>query len=194
MYTIGIDLGGTHIAVGVVDENNNIVKKISAPTLAQRGPTEITKDMAALSKRVCEEVGIDFFKDVQKIGIASPGTVNPSTGKIEYANNIKMIDYAVVKEFSEFAGVDEDKITIGNDANLAVYGEVVAGAAKGAETAVLLLATRMDCLAAKFSWEVNPIAAAKIYDEAKNGLKFFCYGCNIDNKSISITKKMKILY
>lgn len=65
---------------------------------------------------------------------------------------------------------------------------------KGAETAVLLLATRMDCLAAKFSWEVNPIAAAKIYDEAKNGLKFFCYGCNIDNKSISITKKMKILY
>ena len=111
MYTIGIDLGGTHIAVGVVDENNNIVKKISAPTLAQRGPTEITKDMAALSKRVCEEVGIDFFKDVQKIGIASPGTVNPSTGKIEYANNIKMIDYPVVKEFSEFAGIDEDKIT-----------------------------------------------------------------------------------
>ena len=138
MYTIGIDLGGTHIAVGVVDENNNIVKKISAPTLAQRGPTEITKDMAALSKRVCEEVGIDFFKDVQKIGIASPGTVNPSTGKIEYANNIKMIDYPVVKEFSEFSGVDEDKITIGNDANLAVYGEVVAGAAKGAETAVMI--------------------------------------------------------
>lgn len=138
MYTIGIDLGGTHIAVGVVDDNNNIVKKISAPTLAQRGPTEITKDMAALSKRICEEVGIDFFKDVQKIGIASPGTVNPSTGKIEYANNIKMIDYPVVKEFSEFAGVDEDKITIGNDANLAVYGEVVAGAAKGAETAVMI--------------------------------------------------------
>ena len=65
---------------------------------------------------------------------------------------------------------------------------------KGAETAVLLLAMRRDCLAAKFSWEVNPLAAAKIYDEAKNGLKFFCYGCNIDNKSISITEKMKILY
>ena len=65
---------------------------------------------------------------------------------------------------------------------------------KGAETAAVLLVTRMDCLAAKFSWDVNPIAAAKIYDEAKNGLNFFCYGCNIDNKSISITKKMKILY
>lgn len=65
---------------------------------------------------------------------------------------------------------------------------------KGAETVVVLLVTRMDCLVAKFSWDVNPIAAAKIYDEAKNGLNFFCYGCNIDNKSISITKKMKILY
>ena len=69
MYTIGIDLGGTHIAVGVVDENNNIVKKISAPTLAQRGPTEITKDMAALSTRVCEEVGIDFLSTLLANGI-----------------------------------------------------------------------------------------------------------------------------
>ena len=38
MYTIGIDLGGTHIAVGVVDENNNIVKKISAPRLHSAAP------------------------------------------------------------------------------------------------------------------------------------------------------------
>ena len=57
MYTIGIDLGGTNIAVGLVDENYNIVKKISTPTLAARGAEEITKDMAALSKRVCEECG-----------------------------------------------------------------------------------------------------------------------------------------
>lgn len=65
---------------------------------------------------------------------------------------------------------------------------------KGFETFVVLLTTRMDCLNAKFTWDVNPIAAAKIYDEAKNGLKFCCYGCKIDNKSISITQQMKILY
>lgn len=65
---------------------------------------------------------------------------------------------------------------------------------QGHETVVGLIVTRMDCLEAKFAWNINPISAAKIYDEAKNGLKFFCYGCNIDNKSISIIGKMKILY
>ena len=65
---------------------------------------------------------------------------------------------------------------------------------QGHETAMVLVVPRMDCLDARFSWNLDPVAAARIFDEAKNGLKFFCYGCNIDNKSISITRKMKILY
>ena len=138
MYTIGIDLGGTHIAVGLVDENYNIVKKISAPTLAQRGPEEITKDMAVLSAKVCAECGLDLVRDVGKVGIASPGTVNPKTGLIEYANNIKMLNFPVVKLFSEFSGIAEENIAIGNDANLAALGEATSGAAKGAEIAVMI--------------------------------------------------------
>ena len=138
MYTIGIDLGGTHIAVGLVDENFNIVKKISAPTLSQRGPYEITKDMAALSAKVCKECGLDLLRDVKSVGIAAPGTVNPSTGLIEYSNNIKMRDFPVVKKFAEYSGVAEENISIGNDANLAALGEATAGAAKGAECAVMI--------------------------------------------------------
>jgi glucokinase len=138
MYTIGIDLGGTHIAVGLVDENYNIVKKISAPTIAQRGPYEITKDMAALSAKVCEECGLNLLRDVKKVGIAAPGTVNPSTGLIEYSNNIKMRDFPVIKKFAEYSGVAEEDIAIGNDANLAALGEATSGAAKGAECAVMI--------------------------------------------------------
>ena len=37
MYYLGVDLGGTNIAIGVVDENNVIIGKASCPTLAQRG-------------------------------------------------------------------------------------------------------------------------------------------------------------
>ena len=138
MYTIGIDLGGTNIAVGLVDENYNIVKKISTPTLASRGPEEITKDMAALSRRVCEECGVDLVRDGVKVGIASPGTVNPKTGLIEYANNIRMRDFPVVKVFCENSGVKEEDIAIGNDANLAALGEATTGAAKDAEIAVMV--------------------------------------------------------
>ena len=54
MYRIGIDLGGTNIAVGIVDENYNIVLKGSVPTLAQREINCVIDDMAALCKK-CEE-------------------------------------------------------------------------------------------------------------------------------------------
>lgn len=138
MYTIGIDLGGTNIAVGLVDENYNIIKKISAPTLAQRGPEEITKDMASLCYKICEECGIDLLKDNVRVGIASPGTVNTKTGLIEYANNIRMRDFPVIKTFMKYSGVAEENIAIGNDANVAALAEATVGAAKGAEIAVMV--------------------------------------------------------
>lgn len=65
---------------------------------------------------------------------------------------------------------------------------------KGHETAVVLIVPRMDCSGVKFVWSLDQIAAAKIFDEAKNGLNFFCYGCNINQRSVTISKKIKILY
>ena len=58
MYTVGIDLGGTNIAVGICDEDLNIVIKGSVPTLASREPELIVKDMAALVDTLCEKAGI----------------------------------------------------------------------------------------------------------------------------------------
>ena len=51
-----------------------------------------------------------------------------------------------------------------------------------------------ECADIKFVWNIAPMAAAKIFDEAKNGLKFCGYACTISDKSIKITRKMKILY
>ncbi len=137
MYSIGVDLGGTNIAVGIVDENYKIVKKDSCPTLASRPAEEIIFDMVALCKRLCSEVGFDIT-DARGVGIACPGTVNTDTGIVEYANNIKFFDFPLVKLFSEYSGVDKASIAIGNDANLAAYGEAVAGAAKGASSSVTI--------------------------------------------------------
>lgn len=66
--------------------------------------------------------------------------------------------------------------------------------ARGHRTAFVLIAPRMDCTEAKFAWNINPIAAAKVFEEAKSGLEFFCYGCKIDKKSVTIANKMKINY
>ena len=59
MYTIGVDLGGTNIAAGVVNEKFEIVAKGSVPTLPDRGGDAIMADMAALCIRLAKEAGIE---------------------------------------------------------------------------------------------------------------------------------------
>lgn len=63
---------------------------------------------------------------------------------------------------------------------------------QGHRTVVFLLVPRMDCLETKFTWNIDPISAARIFEEAKNGLEFVCYGCNLDKKGITIADKMNI--
>ena len=136
-YSIGVDLGGTNIAVGIVDENYKIIKKGSVPTLAQRGPEAIVHDMAELCKKLVADCGLTM-DDISGAGIASPGTVNPDTGIVEYANNIKFSDFPLVALFSKEMDMPSEMVKIGNDANLAALGEAVGGAAKGANSSVMI--------------------------------------------------------
>ena len=75
MYRIGIDLGGTNIAAGIVNENFEIICKASIPTGADRPAEEIAADMAAICHTVCEKAGISPA-DIASVGIASPGIAN----------------------------------------------------------------------------------------------------------------------
>ena len=99
-FIIGVDLGGTNIAIGILDENFNLIKKGSVPTLAQRGPEPIVHDMAELSKKLIAECGFEMA-DLLGAGIACPGTVNPDTGIVEYANNIKFDNFPLVALYSK---------------------------------------------------------------------------------------------
>lgn len=120
MY-IGIDLGGTNIAIGLVDEHGKIIAKDSTPTLAERGYKEIIKDMAMLSKKLIAENNISE-DEIQGVGIGCPGTVDPQAGVVLYANNIKMIKTPLVEEFRQYFDVN---VKILNDANAAAYGEYI---------------------------------------------------------------------
>ena len=135
MYRIGIDLGGTNIAVGLVDENMTIVKKKSTPTLAERPGEEIVADMARLCREICEEQGIEI-SDLDAIGIASPGVANLETGVVEYANNLHFIKFPLAELLGK--ALNFTNIKIANDANAAAWGEAVAGAAKGTANSVMI--------------------------------------------------------
>lgn len=121
MY-IGIDLGGTNIAAGVVDDDGKIIKQLSVPTLATRPAEEIIKDMAAVSKDVAAQAGLDM-KDIKAIGIGSPGSVDNANGEIVYANNLPFSHTKMREELQKYIDLP---VNLENDANAAAYGEYIA--------------------------------------------------------------------
>ncbi len=135
MYYIGVDLGGTNIAVGIVNENFEIVKKGSTPTKPDRGNDPIIADMAALIKKLLGELGISMDQ-VAYAGVATPGTANSKTGVVEYANNINFIHYPLAEKLSSL--LDGLPVHIENDANAAAKAEAIAGVAKGSQFSVMI--------------------------------------------------------
>ena len=136
-YYVGIDLGGTNIVAGVVDESYRIIAKASTKTNCPRPEKEIAADMAKMAFEAVENAGLTF-DSIEWIGIGTPGIANSKTGIIEYSNNLGFKDTPMVKYITEFIGRDDTPVYIENDANAAAYGEFVAGTAKGAKNAVCI--------------------------------------------------------
>lgn len=125
MY-IGIDLGGTNIAIGIVDEDARIIVKGSTPTYNEREYQEIVKDMADLSNELIKKAGISV-DDIKGIGIGTPGSVDAKNGVVVYANNLKFNDVPLREELSKYFNVP---IAVENDANAAALGEYKASGVK----------------------------------------------------------------
>lgn len=133
-YYVGIDLGGTNIVAGVVDEEYNIIAKASIKTNCPRPEKEIADDMAKTALQAVKNAGLTI-DDIEWIGVGTPGIANSSTGIIEYSNNLGFKNTPMVKYIRETI---DKPVFIENDANAAAYGEYVAGAAKGAKNAVCI--------------------------------------------------------
>ncbi|MEE0946730.1 MAG: ROK family glucokinase [Acutalibacteraceae bacterium] len=132
MYTLGIDLGGTNIVAGVVDENYKVIAKGKVKTNCPRPAEEIADDMAKACFMACENAGISI-KDVKACGVGSPGAINPITGIIATANNLGFKDVPLAKMLKERTGVD---FYLENDANAAAYGEFLAGGGRGVDNCI----------------------------------------------------------
>ena len=136
MYRIGIDLGGTNIAAGLVNENYEIVCKGSVPTkVAERTGEEIVEAMAQLCFDLVEKQGVTM-KEITAIGVACPGIANSRDGIVGYCNNLPINNLPVADILREKTGVLT--VHVENDANAAAWGEAVAGAAKGTTSSVMV--------------------------------------------------------
>lgn len=135
MYYLGIDIGGTNLVAGIVNENNEIIAKFRAKTKVPCAPEEFADALAKTVYGVLEEAKLTL-DDVPWVGLGCPGTVNPVTGMIEFANNLYFKNLPLRKLMEE--RLNGKQILIENDANAAAYGEYIAGALKGADNAIAI--------------------------------------------------------
>ena len=128
MY-IGIDVGGTNLKAGLLDEAGNIVKVERVP-LDFQGPERFAEILAELSKRVIQE-------KVRWVGVGLPGAVDG--GDVLFTTNIPMENVPLERLFRKHLDLP---LLLGNDADCAAVGEFFGGAGKGTrDFAVVTLGT-----------------------------------------------------
>lgn len=131
MYYLGIDLGGTNIAAGVVDRSGQLFSKVSSPSGALCAPQELCERIA----RTAHEA-IDLAKKpVSSAGIGCPGSVNRSTGIVVLTPNLNLHDFPMGRALGALLNLP---VVVDNDANAAAWGEFCAGALQGTRNAVAI--------------------------------------------------------
>ena len=134
-YYIGIDLGGTFIKGGIVNEKGEILLSDKTPTEVEKGDRGVAANIARLAKDLLSRQGIDI-SEVEGLGIGSPGMIDSNEGNVVYANNLGWENFRICDELSRLLG--GIKVKIGNDANVAALGEVRFGAARNYNSAVMI--------------------------------------------------------
>ncbi|HWG86079.1 MAG TPA: ROK family protein [Deinococcales bacterium] len=126
---LGLDLGGTKIAVAAV-QNDRVIKKLVVPT-PREGQESVFRAMVEAGKEVLAEVG-----EVAGIGVGTPGPIDFRRGLVKFAPNIPGFEDApIVQALSEGFG---RHVELENDANAAGLAEHTLGAGRGARSSVFL--------------------------------------------------------
>lgn len=134
MLRIGVDLGGTKIAAGVIDEEYRLLASSETPTRAALGAETVVTDMAACIFAALEKAG-KSVSDCAGIGIGSPGLCDTARGSVRNAHNLGWYGVPVCDMLSAATHLP---VKVDNDANCAALGEVVAGAAKGSSEVLMV--------------------------------------------------------
>lgn len=122
MYNIGIDVGGTNLAAGIVDEKLHLTAVKSRKTDREADTEGLVRAMTELACDLLAESGISSSK-VHSLGLGVPGTANRETGYLEYANNLPNCVGNLCRGLEESLG---KKVYFDNDANAAAWGEYLA--------------------------------------------------------------------
>ncbi len=132
LFHIGVDLGGTNMSAAVVDSDNRSIRAVRRKTRAHLGHESVLERIGEMVTLVRKEAGLKP-RQIAGLGIGIPSPIDIESGIALDAPNLGW-KHLEIRKFLE--KITELPVAIDNDVNVALYGEVKAGAAIGFEDAL----------------------------------------------------------
>ncbi len=133
-FFVGVDVGGTNIKVGVVDDEGCPLSWTSFATEVERGPQDAVGRMAAAVERAMGEAGIEKSA-IARVGLGTPGTMDVAAGILLTPGNLPgWWNFPIKSALAKACGLP---VTFANDVRSAAYGEYWAGSGRMFHSMVL---------------------------------------------------------
>lgn len=134
-FFVGIDLGGTNIKAGVVDDLGRTLGYASVKSEIQKGPDAGARRMADAARQAAAKAGLDM-DEVAYVGLATPGTMDIPAGMLLHPVNLPgWNEFPIRDRVAEYAG---RPVAFANDANAAAYGEFWVGSGSQYPSMIML--------------------------------------------------------
>jgi len=133
-FFVGVDVGGTGIKIGIVDNLGRPLSWLSIPTESERGAADGAERIAAGVKKAASQAKVSL-KDVPQIGLGTPGTMEISAGMILVPHNLPGWENSPIRDLVSAAC--GKPVTYVNDANAAAFGEFWVGSGQAFNSVVL---------------------------------------------------------
>lgn len=132
---IGIDVGGTNIKLGLVDDAGRTAAQSSIPTEDEKGCEDAVRRMSEAARQLTDGAGVDWG-EVAAVGLATPGSMDVPAGLILDPANLPGWRHFPIRD--ELTKACEKSVTFANDANAAAFGEYWVGSGNAYPSMVLL--------------------------------------------------------
>jgi glucokinase len=129
---VGVDMGGTKILSAVIDPEGNILSTAKVPTKADKDTSIVIDRIAECIQRAIDKSGVTAAS-IQAVGIGAPGPLDPATGIVIFAPNLRWKDVRLKEELEARVGFPT---FVDNDVNIGTLGEHVFGAGRGVQNVV----------------------------------------------------------
>jgi glucokinase len=133
-FFLGIDLGGTNIKSGVVDDQGRPLSSISLATQADLGPAAGLDNLVAAGNKAVKDAGLTWDR-IAAVGLGSPGTMDLEAGMLLDPPNLPGWDNLPIRKL--LADRLKKTVVLQNDGNAAAYGEYWAGAGRNTHSLVM---------------------------------------------------------